>query len=159
MTKKDYKYMYEKMSNDEISYIESRLDDQISWYDCKSISSQKQYKRFKTIIIISSASIPLVVSYSNNSFYFKLISSLLGVLITVLEGVSSINKYQEHWIEYRSICETLKQEKYMYVYRSGLYEENCDRLKLLVERIESIISRENTNWAVLNRCKGGDNDG
>ena len=100
-----------------------------------------------------------MVAFSDNSIYLKIVVGLLGVLITSLEGIANINKYQEHWIEYRSICETLQHEKHMYLYKSGVYDESENRFPFFVERIESIISKENINWANLNYNEGGDKNG
>lgn len=152
----DFKIVYGQMNDKERFYFENRLDDQINWYDSKSISSQKKYKKMKTIIIISSALIPFIVAFSDTHFFIKILSAMLSIVIACFEGIININKYQENWIEYRSICETLQHEKYMYLYKSGIYSEGKDEFNYFVERIESIISRENLNWASLNKNEGED---
>src|SRR5690625_1319054 len=130
-------------------YFEDRLDDQIDWYDRKSISHQNKYRWIKRVQIISAALIPLLASLvaEYNSLIYAI--SSLGVLVTILEGLLSLGKYHENWIEYRSICETLKREKYMYLGKVGVYSDDS-RFETLVERIETIISKENINWANLN---------
>ncbi|WP_447579966.1 DUF4231 domain-containing protein, partial [Acinetobacter baumannii] len=47
----------------EAAYLQERLDDQIKWYDEKSIAAQNRYKQLKGIVIILSASIPLFVGF------------------------------------------------------------------------------------------------
>jgi hypothetical protein len=44
-----------------------------------------------------------------------IVTAGLGVLITVLEGLLHLNQYQQNWINYRSTCEALKHEKYIYL--------------------------------------------
>ncbi|MFC0559663.1 DUF4231 domain-containing protein [Halalkalibacter alkalisediminis] len=138
----------------EEEYIQIRLEDQINWYDNKSISAQKLYKRLKGIVIILSASIPLFVSFVPDFKFLVIVVSIIGVAITGIEAWLGLSKYHENWIEYRSICETLRQEKYMYLTKTGVYDTE-NSFKSLVERVESIISKENVNWANLNNRENG----
>ena len=129
-------------------YFQERLDDQINWYDTKSQKSQKAYKWLKGIEIAVSALIPLFVGFISEYKVWATIVGILGVIITAIEGWLALTKYHENWIEYRGICETLRHEKYMYLTKTGVYDIELP-FKLLVERIESIISKENVNWANL----------
>jgi len=144
------------MNITEETYFQERLDDQIDWYDRKSIQAQRLYKRLKGIVIILSASIPLFVGFITDHKIWATIVSVIGVAITVIEGWLGLSKYHENWIEYRSICETLRHEKYMYLTKTGVYEAD-NPFKILVERVESIISNENVNWANLNNNQNGGN--
>ena len=45
-------------------------------------------------------------------------------------------------------CESLKKEKFLYLAEARPYDKS-DRFNLLVERVESLISEENTNWSEL----------
>ena len=47
---------------------------------------------------------------------------------------------------YRTTCEMLKHEKYFYEAGCGPYKKETDKLCLLVQRVEMLISQENTNW-------------
>lgn len=144
------------MEISENEYIQERLEDQINWYDSKSIKAQKNYKNFKKTVIFLAASIPLFVGFISDAKIWATIVSVIGVIITVIEGWLGLSKYHENWIEYRSICETLRHEKYMYLTRTGVYDIETP-FKLLVERVESIISKENVNWANLNSNQNGGN--
>ncbi|MGE7365383.1 DUF4231 domain-containing protein [Desemzia incerta] len=140
-------------STKEKDYLQERVDDQINWYDKKSGKMQKKYKFLKRITIISSGLIP-IISLSNLQFRYistELIVSSLGTLIAITESFSALSKYNENWTRYRNICETLKSEKYMYLNQSGVYSEKNDVFAYFVERIETIISQENINWASLNK--------
>lgn len=142
------------MDMSEEKYLQERLDDQISWYDNKSIECQKKFKCFKGVVIFLSASIPFFVGFISKLEFFEEIVSFIGVIIVVIEGWLSLTKYHENWIEYRSICETLRHEKYMYLTNAGVYDTE-QPFKVLVERVESVISKENVNWASLNNNDGG----
>lgn len=137
------------MSEEE--YLKERLEDQIKWYDKKSSDHQNIYRYGKTTQIIISALIPFGVGYVPDFNWIAYIIGSFGVLIASIEGFLSLGKYHENWIEYRSICETLKHEKYMYLTKSGVYKEpSTEIFPYFVERVETIISQENVNWAALN---------
>lgn len=135
----------------EAQYIKERLDDQISWYDSKSKEAKKMNKIASYFVLIVSALIPLIVNLSFDQIWMKLIISILGVVITISEGFANFNKYSENWIEYRTVCETLRHEKYMYLSKSGVYLDG--NFSFFVERVESVISQENVNWASLNKVE------
>lgn len=142
------------MDISEDTYFRERLDKQIDWYDTKSIECQKGFKRLRSSVIILSASIPFFVGFISDYSFFEEIVSGIGVIIIILEARLGLTKYHEKWIEYRNICETLRHEKYMYLTRTGVYDIESP-FKLLVERIENVISRENVNWASLNNNNNG----
>jgi len=133
------------MNSDE--YISKRVDDQIEWYSSKSQSNQHWHKRLKILEITCAATIPLLSGYlSPETMELRLPIGFLGLLIAVIAGVLSIFKFQENWIEYRTTSEMLKHEKFLFLTRTSPYNIS-DPLPLLVSRVESLISKENTNWA------------
>jgi hypothetical protein len=135
--------------------IIARLEDQINWYDVKSSKCQKRYKWIKGIEIVAAALVPFLsalhLSDVNSHLPITLgtVTALLGVLITVLEGVLQLNQYQQIWVTYRATCEALKHEKYTYIAKAGVYATASDPRALLAERMETIGSQENTKWASL----------
>jgi hypothetical protein len=125
--------------------IMGRLEDQIAWYDCKSLRSQRIYKRIKVIEILAAAIIPLMAAFPIP--HESLVAGGLGVLITVLEGLIHLNQYQQNWTAYRSTCEALKHEKYVYLGKAAPYSSVGDAYALLAERVESLVSQEHAKWA------------
>jgi Protein of unknown function (DUF4231) len=125
--------------------IMGRLEDQISWYDCRSLRSQRIYKRIKVIEILAAAIIPLIAAFSIP--HESLVTGGLGVLITVLEGLIHLNQYQQNWIAYRSTCEALRHEKYVYLGKAAPYAGVANAYALLAERVESLVSQEHAKWA------------
>lgn len=129
-------------SNDPIL---GRLDDQIDWYDRKSRSAQLTFKRMKIIEIIAAATIPF---FSGLHFpYVTLLVAALGVLITILEGLLHLNQYQQNWTIYRSTCESLKHEKFVYLAQAGPYAGVANPRALLADRVESLVSQEHAQWS------------
>lgn len=125
--------------------IMGRLEDQIAWYDRKSIQNQHVYKRIKVVEILAAATIPLIAALPIP--HQAIITGSLGVLITVLEGLIHLNQYQQSWIAYRSTCEALRHEKYVYLGKASPYAGVADAYALLAERIESLVSQEHAKWA------------
>jgi len=82
----------------------------------------------------------------------KFMVSVSGILIAALKYYSGLHKYHENWIQYRTTCELLKHEKYLYLTRSGGYAGNKPFNQLVV-RCESIISSENVDWAQLHKSE------
>jgi hypothetical protein len=74
----------------------------------------------------------------------------LGVTITVLEGMLHLNQYEQNWISYRSTCESLRHEKYMYLGNAGPYAGLPNARALLAERVESMVSQEHSKWVSSN---------
>jgi hypothetical protein len=126
--------------------ITERLEDQIAWYDRNSLKNQRRYKRMKFVVIVSASVIPFLATLTRQEV--RWITGGLGVLITVIEGVLQLNQYQQNWISYRSTCEALKHEKYVYLGKASPYAEATDPHALLAERIESLVSQENAKWLV-----------
>jgi hypothetical protein len=118
-----------------------RLEDQIGWYDRKSTENQQWFKRLKIAAIVAAAVIPFAAVGAPTFF-----TAALGVFIVVLEGLQGLNQYQQNWITYRSTCEELKHEKYLWLAKAGPYVNTDSADTLLAERVESLISREHAKW-------------
>jgi hypothetical protein len=125
--------------------IYARLEDQIDWYDRKSRSAQRIFKRMKIVEILAAALIPFLAALSFHNA--NLVTAGLGVLITVLEGILHLNQYQQLWNTYRSTCEALKHEKFTYLGNAGPYAGAPDPRAMLAERVESLVSQEHAQWS------------
>jgi hypothetical protein len=125
--------------------IIERLEDQIAWYDKRSLTNQRIFRRLKMVEIVAAAIIPFLAALKSSQV--RWVTGGLGVLITVLEGMLHLNQYQQNWIAYRSTCESLKHEKYVYLGGASPYGNAADPHALLAERIESLVSQEHAKWA------------
>jgi len=137
---------------DENNYISERLEDQINWYDFKSQINQKWFKSLRTIEIICAAIIPFIAGFSDTITNDQIVVGVLGIIISICAGLSVLYKYQENWLMYRTICETLRHEKYLFLTKTRPYNSN-DAFNKLVEKIEGLISKENSQWSHFNRAK------
>lgn len=131
-----------------------RLEDQIGWYDRRSRTNQRLFKLVKGVQLIAAAAIPVVATLDGH----PAIPAALGALIVVLEGFQQLNQYQQNWSAYRSTCEALKHEKYLFLAHAGPYAGSEDGRPLLADRIEGLISQEHAKWvsAREDSSKAGD---
>jgi hypothetical protein len=132
-----------------------RLKNQADWYDKKSGDAQRAFKRIKLAEILAAALIPflgsLTVPFPCLKNHIVLVSGALGVLITILEGILHLYRYQENWNNYRSTAEALKHEKFLYLAQAGPYKPTETAtpetlLALLAERVEALVSQEHAKW-------------
>ncbi|MBO8183836.1 MAG: DUF4231 domain-containing protein [Archaeoglobus sp.] len=130
----------------EEEYINKRLLDQINWYSTKSQWNQKWFKRLKILEIVCAAIIPFLAGIGPVVPFYQFVIGFLGVIIAVSSGISSIYKFHENWIEYRTTAETLKHELYLFKTKSQPYDKE-NAFQELVQRVESLISKEHTQWS------------
>jgi hypothetical protein len=126
-------------------YIKDRVDGQIDWYDRKSGTNQRWFRWLRIVEIVAAASIPLLVGYADSMSEFKVVVGILGLLIAVISGVLALYQFQENWTGYRTTCEALKQEKYLFLTKTQPYDQS-DSFSLFVQRAENVISKEHTTW-------------
>ncbi len=141
----------------ETEYIEQRLEDQITWYDRKSAANQRAYKLLRISEIIAAALIPVLSAYGGLYPSVRVIVALLGAMVAVIAGLLGLYQFQENWTVYRSTCEALRHEKFLFVTKTEPY--NIDAaFPLLVQRVESLVSKEHSSWAQYVRGAGKEKD-
>ncbi len=132
-------------------YLKERYEDEISWYDIRSSKNKRYYQCFQWAAIIISASLPAKVVLMPDGL--KLITVVFSVLLAIATGALKTFRFEENWINYRTIAETLKKEKHYYDAGTLEYATAEDRERLFVERVEALISRENTLWMAIHTKK------
>jgi hypothetical protein len=126
-------------------YIEQRLNDQIVWYDRKSGTNQRWFKRLRFAEIVAAAIIPFLSGFAGNSLPIKIAIGALGVLVAVVASLLGLLQLQVHWIEYRATAESLRREKFLFLTQTEPYDKD-NAFHLLVQRVEALLSKENTDW-------------
>jgi hypothetical protein len=139
--------MNEAIENLSPDPITQRLEEQIAWYDNKSGSNRRWFKRLKMTEIVAAALIPFLAA--SRIPHPEIATGILGVLITVFEGTLQLNQFHENWIEYRATCESLRHEKYMFMAGAGPYTGVENPRALLAERVEALVSQESAKWASM----------
>ena len=126
---------------DEKQYLEERLDDQINWYDKKSMKYKKSFLFLRVIEIILASSLPFLAGFACEAVCIKYVIGLIGVSIAIIGGLITLNKFQENWILYRTTAESLRHEKYLFETKCKPYNKE-NAFCLLTNRVESLISKE-----------------
>jgi len=122
-------------------YVKERYESEIQWYDQKSASNKKLNNLFQILVIVTAAVLPISAILE-----YKWPTVVLSAIVAVCTGILTYCKFEEHWHNYRTTCETLKKEKHFYDARIGDYQDNNDPEQLFVQRVESLISQEHTKW-------------
>lgn len=125
-------------------YMAQRVQDQISWYDKKSSWSQRWFKRLRIVEIVAAAMIPFLTAIPDATT-MKYVVGSLGVIITVVAGILALFQFQERWTEYRATSESLKKERFLFLTKAEPYTGG-DAFSVFVQRIETLLSKENTGW-------------
>lgn len=128
------------------TYLKERVDDQIDWYDRRSQSNQRMYKRLRATEIVLAASIPFFAGFIKDVPQFGMVVGILGVLVAVLAGFMGMQRYQELWQEYRTTCESLRQEKYLFLARIAEYAQSEQPFSDFVTRIEGLLTKQQRRW-------------
>ena len=125
-----------------------RLVEQINWYDRKSMQAQRWFKRLKLVELVAAASLPPIVGLGSPSW----VAAATASLIVVLEGCQHLYQWHDHWNNYRSTCEALRHEKYVFMAGAGDYAIAPNPTALLAERIEGLVSQEHAKWTAAQQA-------
>jgi hypothetical protein len=120
-----------------------RLESQISWYGRKSAYNQRQFKAVKVGQIVVAALVPVLAATEGAPRWAL---GALGAVVLILEGFQQLFQYQQNWITYRSTCEALKHEKFLFLEGAGPYARTRRKTTLLAERVEGLVSQEHARW-------------
>ena len=130
-------------------YLKDRVENQIRWYSDNSKLNKRWYQALKTSEIVLAAITPFIVALVNgDTDFLKYIAGSMSITIAILAGLLTAFKFHEKWIQYRSTCENLKHEKYLFETSSSIYAKD-NSFNLFVERVEFVISKENSDWTQI----------
>jgi hypothetical protein len=138
-------------------YLEGRLKEQLDYHSRASRDNKKKFYALQFVIIITGALVPIVNVIIPGGDLLRLTSSILGGIIIVVTALLQLHKYQENWIVFRTTQELLKKEKFLYLNDAGDYAGLDDEMKkrLLVERVESLVSSETSKYFAIHKPEKG----
>lgn len=135
-------------------YLAGRYEDQINWYSNSAAKNKKWYQTFQWGVIVLSAIVPVMVASIPKEY--KWITITVSIFLAIGTAALKTFKFQENWINYRTVSETLKKEKFFYDAKIDDYADSEDAEALFVERVESMISRENSLWVTTHKQREED---
>ncbi len=130
-------------------YVTDRYEDQVKWYDKKATKNKRAYEFIQWGVIVFSTITPVLILIGNTRQ--RWLAAIVAFLVAVGTSLLKAFKYQENWIHYRTTCELLKKE--IHYFKAGIddYKKSTDPKGLFVERVEDLISRENTLWITIQK--------
>ncbi|UZR95371.1 DUF4231 domain-containing protein [Chondrinema litorale] len=142
-------------------YIESRLESQRKWYEQKANISKKSFMNYQKIIITLGAVIPVnVILFTlvpeNIKAFEGLLNAIISCIIAIVAGFDKLSQPQTNWFNYRANEEVLKKEKHLFEFKAGPYRDidsEEEMKKLLVERVESVISADISRFVQTQKTK------
>lgn len=120
----------------------ARLEGQIAWYDAQSTYHKRWFKRLKVTQLTAVAAVLVLAALDLTGWP----TAFVGALLMVLEGLQQLNQHQQNWMSYRSTCEALEHEKYLFRAMAGPYATAAQPARLLAERTEGLVSQEHADW-------------
>ena len=87
------------------TYLEERCERQVSWYNKRNSWNKQYYQSFQWTAIIISVFIPVLVASISDWKWF-------AITLAIATAALKIFKFEESWITYRTVAESLKKEKY-----------------------------------------------
>ena len=132
-------------------YLSGRYREQVEWYDKQAALN----KRWAIRLRIAAGACGLVSAFliqmgahglaAPMRYWFDA-ATVFSMLVALIGVINGAYDFHRNWINYRTTCETLRKEKSYYEARAYDYADADDPDRLFVERVENIISRENTMW-------------
>lgn len=107
------------------------------------------YRWLQWSVIVLAAITPVLIELNLDIVWapgFAHVPTATATVVAILTAGLRTFEYQENWINYRTTCETQRKEKYFYEVGLREYGSAEDKEALFVDRVESLISRENTMW-------------
>jgi len=126
------------------AYLKSRYFSELDYYETKSKLNKQYCQMFQIIIIIFSVMTPIFLSM--NMAILQTGAILLSGIVAITTSVLSTFKFQENWLNYRSVAESLKKEKSFYDSKNCDYTVTDDPEKLFIFKVENLISKEHNTW-------------
>lgn len=138
---------------DDEAYYQQRLQEQIDWYDKKSVKCKRWYQSLRVVEVVLAAMIPFLSGYLKGGHdALPYVVGGMGVMIAIISGLLSLFKFQELWLQYRTTAETLKHHGWLRSVGAPPYDD--DRaLARFGEMVEGVISKENSVWSTRVREK------
>ncbi len=147
--------MSESPTIDSSTYLSDRVEDQLKYYQTAANQAKSRFIRMQYAIITISLIVPVVVNLPSTmggfdlSAAIKVTATVLSLSLAILNGWLNFGKFGDLWLSFRMTEEVLKQEKFLFLARSGRYQDEETAFAKFVEAVESIISSEHNKFQSL----------
>ena len=132
-------------------------DDLIAWYGTHAARARDRYRILEIALLIVGASISVAaLTWPGNGVP----AAVLGGIVVVLTGLRQVFHWQENYVRFTRVWQTLKQERRRYDVGEPPYNDPALRDRKLMEVVNTVEAQETQGWAHLLESKGtGQNSG
>jgi hypothetical protein len=127
-------------------YLGDRLTKALAFYDERAGMYKRWYRRLSSYVIVISAALTAFVALVPPETGWRIASTALSASIVVATGLLAHYKCHENWLSYRATWDALIREREFFTARVKEYKSSEDANALFVERIESILSKEASDF-------------
>ena len=140
-------YVFTAETRNASDYVKHRLEYKLNVYTRLANRSKWFYYIVATCSLVSAALVPVLILKQE----YKDWATGLSLIVTILIGIQRIFHPREHWRNYDMISAMLRREEMAYSTKSGDYAKiaDSDRLNLLVNRIEKLITQEREETIIM----------
>lgn len=128
---------------DSEKYMVDRLQDQISYYNKKSLSYKRKLFSISLISSLCTCSIPIIISIKTYFQAFDIAVIVISQIINLCTWYINFGKLQELSSKYRYSCDLLRKHKVLYENNCAPYTNPENSFSLLVKNCETIMFEEN----------------
>jgi hypothetical protein len=139
--------------DDPFDYLQRRVVPQRKWHAAKARWNKQRFYAMEITTLVSGALIPVVNLLALGTYWAGVFSGLLGGVVVIATAIGKLFKFQENWLQYRALVETLDREVEMYMNGVADYAKTAqaDRNRLLVERVENLFATNTSSYVAAQR--------
>lgn len=135
-------------------YLQRRLEVQLQWHSARATWNKRRFYFAEITTLLAGAAIPVVNLWITGSNLSRVLSGILGGVIVVAAGIGKLFKFQENWLQFRTLAEALEREAEYY--KTGVADyaaaDEAGRNRLLVERVENILAGSVSQFVATHRA-------
>lgn len=139
-------------------YLQRRVETQIEWHSAKAVWNKRCFYCAEITTLLAGAAIPVVNLWVSGPDLPRVLSGILGGVIVVAAGIGKLFKFQENWLQFRTLAEALERE--VEFYKTGVADyaaaDKAGRHRLLVERVENILAGSVSQFIATHRAARND---
>jgi hypothetical protein len=141
-------------------YLDQRVNAQIDWYENKAAMNKRIYTKLQVASIICGSLVPIltVVTFDRAEFVIRLLIALLGSSVAVISAVTTLHKFEDNWVKYRTAAQLLTREKQFMLTQTKPYNSE-NAFTIFVQNCEAILAAENSQWHQMFSAKTEKDDG
>ena len=141
--------------NEPFEYLQRRVETQRAWHNKKAHWNKVWYYRVEVATLLAGAAVPIVLLWAaDDPYWARVIAAVLGGVVVVATAVGKLFKFQENWLQYRTLVENLDREEEHF--RNGAADyataDAAERNRLFVERVENVLASTTAQYVATHRA-------